>query len=176
MPHEKSKNELGCWHTDDIWKCRRSWSRSYENLILPTWPWIQVLLGGNKPAESISEHFGHKPLERSLGSHLSSDFNTQTDTDDNSDTSCWMMTSNRDRHRDKAQWQDQRRVKRGGQQKTNRGKLSLPIYQDSHKDKPSNMTTGIAKWMPSYSKDTPNERLRWLFWMPWRVGQRGQRK
>ena len=34
MLHEKIKNELGC--TNDIWKCRRSWRRSYKSLILST--------------------------------------------------------------------------------------------------------------------------------------------
>ena len=40
----------------------------------------------------------------------------------------------------------------------------------------SHMMTGIAKWMLSYNEDIPNGRLRWPFWMPWRVGQRGQHR
>ena len=88
----------------------------------------------DEPTESISEHFGPKPSEWSLGLHSLSDSNLQTDMDDDSDTSHQTTTSNRDHHWDKVQWWDQRRSKRGGWQKTNHGKLSLPIYWDSQKD------------------------------------------
>ena len=85
----------------------------------------------HEPAESILEYFGPEPSEWSLRSHSSSDFDSQTDTDDNSDTSHQTATSNRDRHWDKAWWWDHKKGERGGWQKTNCGKLSLPIYQDS---------------------------------------------
>ena len=88
----------------------------------------------DKPAKSVSEHFDPEPSEQSLGSHSSSDSDPQTDTNDDSDTSHQTMTSNRDHHWDKAQWWDWRRGKRGRWQKTNHGKLSLPIYWDSQKD------------------------------------------
>ena len=56
----------------------------------------------NEPAESFSEHFGPESSKRSLRSHLLSDSDPQIDTDNDSDTSCQTMTSNRDCHWDKA--------------------------------------------------------------------------
>ena len=56
----------------------------------------------DKPAKSVSEHFDPEPTERSLGSHLSSDSDPQTNTNDDSDTSRRMMASNQDCPWDKA--------------------------------------------------------------------------
>ena len=52
----------------------------------------------------------------------------------------------------------------------------FPSIETHKKTMLSRMITGIAKWMLSYNKDIPNGRLRLSFWMPWRVGQRGQHR
>ena len=55
------------------------------------------------PMASVSKHLGLELLEGSFGLCLSSDSDPQTNTGDDSDTSCRMMTSNRDHHQDRAQ-------------------------------------------------------------------------
>ena len=56
----------------------------------------------DKPAKSVSEHFDPELTERSLGSHLSSDSDPQTNTNNDSDTSRQMTASNQDHRWDKA--------------------------------------------------------------------------
>ena len=72
--------------------------------------------------------------ERSVRSHSSSESDPQTDTGDDSDASRRMTTSNRERRRLKSRRRDRRRGGRGGREKSNRGKMSLPIFRDSTKD------------------------------------------
>ena len=78
--------------------------------------------------------FDLKLSEQSVGSHLSSDSNPQTDSSDDSDASSRMMTSNQDQRRMKARRQDRCKGGWEGQEKSNCGKLSLPIFRDSSKD------------------------------------------
>ena len=78
--------------------------------------------------------FSARSSERSVGSHSSSDSDPQTDTGDDSDASRRTTTSNRERRRLKNRRRDRRKGGRGGREKSNRGKLSLPIFRDSTKD------------------------------------------
>ena len=55
-----------------------------------------------EPASSVSKHFGLELSEGSFGSCSSSDSDPQTNTGDDSDTSRWTMTSNKDRRRERA--------------------------------------------------------------------------
>ena len=75
-----------------------------------------------------------KSSELGGGSHSSSESDPQTDTDDDSDTSRRTTTSNRERRRLKSRRRDRHKGGRGGREKSNRGKMSLPIFRDSTKD------------------------------------------
>ena len=75
-----------------------------------------------------------KSSERSVRSHSLSDSNPQTDSGDNSDASRHTMTSNQDRRCLKARRWERHKGGHEGWDKSNRGKLSLPIFRDSSKD------------------------------------------
>ena len=75
--------------------------------------------------------FDLKSSEWSIRSHSSSDSDPQTDSGDDLDASRRTTTSNQDRRRMKARRWD---CRKGGREKSNRGKLSLPIFRDSSKD------------------------------------------
>ena len=105
---------------------RRHW---WELNGRPLTPWANA-----QPTELCRLGPNLDTLEQSLRSLLSSDSEPQTDMDDDSDTSCQMTTSNRDHCPKRAKKWDHQKGERGGQQKTNWGKLSLPIFWDLQKD------------------------------------------
>ena len=131
--------------------------------VTPDWSPARRWHTDDEPAESVLGHFGPKSSEWSIGLHSPSDSDPQTDTNDDSDTSCQMMTSNRDCHWDKARWRDHWRGERGGWQKTNHGNCPSPSIETHKRMMLSRMMTGVVKWMPSYNEDTPRRISRWPF-------------